>query len=108
MASPVAFPLLASLEIINAANDKSDSELPPNGIILSNSILSLVSVPVLSTHSRSSSAIASIAANFCGKTFTCANFMLPKANSSELASSNPSGTTVTAAETIVLSIVTGS
>ena len=69
---------------------------------------SLVSVPVLSTASKFSSAIASIAANFCGSTLACASRSEPNASSRELASSSPSGTTVTAAEVIVFKIITTS
>ena len=52
--------------------------------------------------------MASMADNFCGKTRTCANFNEPNAKSRELASSNPSGITVTADAVIVRKIVTAS
>ena len=52
--------------------------------------------------------MASMADNFCGKTLACANLSEPNASNSELASSSPSGTTVTAAEVMVFNICTES
>ena len=65
-----------------------------------------VSVPVLSVARISSKAISSIAEIFCGRTFAWSNRSEPYAKNREVARSKPSGTTTTAAEVIVLRIVT--
>ena len=108
IAAPVALPPLVSCatSAAHCPTDRSDNR--PNDTTTSSVTSSLVNVPVLSTQRRFSSAIASIADNFCGKTRTCANFNEPNAKSRELASSNPSGITVTADAVIVRSIVTAS
>ena len=107
IARPVIFPPLVSWAIKAAKLATSELEKSsPNDATFSSDTSSLVRVPVLSTASKFSSAIASIADNFCGKTFAWASRNEPNASSNELANNNPSGTTVTAAEVIVFKIIT--